>query len=120
MWDPSNSAHFLPKVDHNVYALEFGTTSRNVGNAKLIITSTMEEVESLRNTRRLDFKQIANVPDVDNIDSKNTFNGLFDLKSFKFEFERIWKLLFTRVRGHSSRLTRAWRWLRIVEGDKPV
>lgn len=57
------------------YALEFGTTSRNVGNAKLIISSTMEEVESLRNTRRLDFKQIANVPDVDNIDSKNTFNG---------------------------------------------
>lgn len=57
------------------YALEYGTTSRNVGTAKLLITSTMEEIESLRNTRRLDFKQIANVGAVDNIDSKNTFNG---------------------------------------------
>jgi prepilin-type N-terminal cleavage/methylation domain-containing protein len=57
------------------YALEYGTTSRNVGNAKLLITSTMEEIESLRNTRRLDYKQIANVGAVNNIDSKNTFNG---------------------------------------------
>lgn len=57
------------------YALEFGTTSRNVGSAKLLITSTMEEIESLRNTRRLDFKQIANVGNVDNIDSKNAFSG---------------------------------------------
>lgn len=57
------------------YALEYGTISRNVGNAKLLITATMEEIESLRNTRRLDFKQIANVGDVDNVGSKNTFNG---------------------------------------------
>lgn len=57
------------------YALEFGTTSRNVGSAKLLITSTMEEIESLRNTRRLDFKQISNAGSVDNIDSRNTFNG---------------------------------------------
>lgn len=57
------------------YAFEFGTTSRNVGNARMIIVSTMEEIESLRNTRRLDFKQIANAGAVDNTDSKNTFNG---------------------------------------------
>lgn len=57
------------------YSLEFGTTSRNVGNAKLLIVSTLEEMESLRNTRRLEFKQIANVGDVDNTDCKNTFNG---------------------------------------------
>ena len=57
------------------YALEYGTTSRNVGNAKLLIVATLEEMESLRNTRRLEFKQIANVTAVDNTDCKNTFNG---------------------------------------------
>ncbi|MBX7172687.1 MAG: prepilin-type N-terminal cleavage/methylation domain-containing protein [Pyrinomonadaceae bacterium] len=57
------------------YALEYGTTSRNVGTAKLLITSTMEEIESLRNTRRLEFKQIANIGEVDNTDCKNTFKG---------------------------------------------
>lgn len=60
------------------YALEFGAISRNVGNAKLVIVSTVEEVESLRNTRRLDFKQIANVGDVDNQGTPNTFNGFSD------------------------------------------
>lgn len=57
------------------YSLEFGTTSRNVGNAKLLIVSTLEEIESLRNTRRLEFKQISNLGSVDNTDCKNTFNG---------------------------------------------
>lgn len=57
------------------YALEFGTTSRNVGTAKLLITSAIEEIESLRNTRRLEFKQISNVGSVDNTDAKNPFNG---------------------------------------------
>ena len=57
------------------YAFEYGTTSRNVGSAKLIITSTMEEIESLRNTRRLNFAQIANVADVDNVGAKNPFAG---------------------------------------------
>lgn len=57
------------------YAFEYGTTSRNVGSAKLIITSTMEEIESLRNTRRLNFAQISNVADVDNAGAKNPFAG---------------------------------------------
>ena len=57
------------------FALEYGTTSHNVGNAKLLISSTIEEIESLRNTRRLEFKQISNVGSVDNTDCKNTFNG---------------------------------------------
>lgn len=57
------------------YSLEYGMTSHNVGNAKLLITSTIEEIESLRNTRRLEFKQIANVGAVDNTDCRNTFNG---------------------------------------------
>jgi prepilin-type N-terminal cleavage/methylation domain-containing protein len=57
------------------YSLQYSTTSKNVGNAKLIIVSTIEEIESLRNTRRLDFKQISNAGAVDNTDCKNTFNG---------------------------------------------
>jgi prepilin-type N-terminal cleavage/methylation domain-containing protein len=57
------------------YALEFGAVSRNVGGAKLVIVSAIEEVESLRNTRRLDFKQIANEGAVDNNGSPNTFTG---------------------------------------------
>jgi type II secretory pathway pseudopilin PulG len=57
------------------YALEYGTTSHNVNNAKLLVVSTIEEIESLRNTRRLEFKQIANVGEVDNTDCANTFNG---------------------------------------------
>ena len=57
------------------YSLQYSTTSKNVGNAKLIIVSTIEEIESLRNTRRLEFKQISNVSEVDNTDCKNTFNG---------------------------------------------
>jgi type II secretory pathway pseudopilin PulG len=57
------------------YALEFSAISRNVSNAKLVIVSSIEEIESLRNTRRLDFKQIANVGGVDNNGTPNTFNG---------------------------------------------
>jgi prepilin-type N-terminal cleavage/methylation domain-containing protein len=57
------------------YALEYGMTSHNVGNAKLLITSTIEEIESLRNTKRLEFKQIANVGAVDNTDCRNDFSG---------------------------------------------
>lgn len=57
------------------YSLEFGAVSRNVGNAKLLIVSTIEEIESLRNTRRLDFKQIANTGSVDNSGTPNSFGG---------------------------------------------
>lgn len=57
------------------YALEFGAVSRNVGGAKLVIVAAIEEIESLRNTRRLDFKQIANVGRADNAGTPNTFAG---------------------------------------------
>lgn len=57
------------------YALQFGSISRNLTNAKLIAVSMIEEIDSLRNTRRLDFKQIANVGAVDNVGSANTFTG---------------------------------------------
>lgn len=57
------------------YALEFGSISRNVTTAKSIIVATIEEVETLRNARRLDFKQIANAGSVNNVGSPNSFNG---------------------------------------------
>jgi type II secretory pathway pseudopilin PulG len=57
------------------YALEYNSVSRNASNAKLIITSSIEEIESLRNTRRLEFKQLSNNGGVDNTDCPNTFNG---------------------------------------------
>jgi type II secretory pathway pseudopilin PulG len=57
------------------YALEYNSVSRNSSNAKLIITSSIEEIESLRNTRRLEYKQISNVGSVDNTNCDNTFNG---------------------------------------------
>lgn len=57
------------------YALKFGAISRNVTNAKLIATGMIEEIDTLRNTRRLDFNQIANVGAVDNSSSVNTFTG---------------------------------------------
>lgn len=57
------------------YALEFSSISRNVTKAKLTAVSSIEEIESLRNSRRLDFKQIANVGSVDNVNSPNSFTG---------------------------------------------
>lgn len=57
------------------YALEFSTISRNVGSAKLVIVASIEEIESLRNSRRLDFKQVANVGAVDNTGTPSRFGG---------------------------------------------
>ncbi len=57
------------------YALEFGAISRNVTSAKSVIVSSIEEIETLRNARRLEFKQIANVGGVNNVNVKNTFAG---------------------------------------------
>lgn len=57
------------------YALQFSTLSKNLTSAKLSIIASIEEVESLRNTRRLEYKQIENVGKVDNTDSPNVFNG---------------------------------------------
>lgn len=57
------------------YALQFSTLSKNLTNAKLVIVASIEEIESLRNTRRLDYKQIENAGKVDNTDSPNFFIG---------------------------------------------
>lgn len=57
------------------YAIHYGTISRNVTGAKSIIFAQIEEIEALRNSRRLDFKQIANVGGVDNTNTPATFTG---------------------------------------------
>lgn len=57
------------------YALELSAISRNVTSAKSIIVSTIEELETLRNSRRLEFRQIANVGAVNNTGATNTFGG---------------------------------------------
>lgn len=57
------------------YAIHFGTISRNVTTAKTIITAEIEEIETLRNSRRIDFKQIANVGSVNNTDVVAVFGG---------------------------------------------
>ena len=57
------------------FALQFTTLSRNVADAKLVIVGSIEEIESLRNSQRLDFKQIENVGSVNNIGTPTVFNG---------------------------------------------
>lgn len=57
------------------YALEFSAISRNVTRAKLVVVASIEEIESMRNARRLDFKQFANKGNVDNAGSPNQFQG---------------------------------------------
>ncbi len=60
------------------FALEFTSLSRNVTSGKMVIVSSIEEIESLRNTRRLEFKQINNVARVDNTNVENPFTGFLD------------------------------------------
>ncbi|MCU1290404.1 MAG: Type pilin N-term methylation site GFxxxE [Acidobacteria bacterium] len=57
------------------YALEFSAISRNVTKAKLVVVASIEEIESLRNSRRLEFKQFANTGNVNNEGSPNQFLG---------------------------------------------
>ncbi len=57
------------------FALEFGAISKNVTKGKLVIVSTIEEIESLRNSRRLEYRQIENVGSVDNTGATNNFTG---------------------------------------------
>lgn len=57
------------------YALQYGAISRNVTKAKLMVVASFEEIESLRNSRRLDYKQIANAGSVDNTGTSNPFAG---------------------------------------------
>ncbi|CAN5509559.1 hypothetical protein BH10ACI1_BH10ACI1_16010 [soil metagenome] len=57
------------------YALQFSTLSRNVSNAKLVVVASIEEIEALRNSRQLEFKQIENVGNVNNNNAPTIFDG---------------------------------------------
>ena len=57
------------------YALQFSAISQNVTKSKLLLMSSIEQVESLRNSRRLEYKQIANTGAVNNTDTVNNFSG---------------------------------------------
>ena len=57
------------------FALQYGAVSRNVTKSKLLVVASFEEIESLRNSRRLDYKQLANVGGVDNTGSTHNFSG---------------------------------------------
>jgi prepilin-type N-terminal cleavage/methylation domain-containing protein len=57
------------------YALQFSAISQNVTKSKLLLMASVEQIESLRNSRRLEYKQIANVGAVNNTDTVNTFSG---------------------------------------------
>lgn len=57
------------------YALEFSAISKNVTKAKLVIVASIEEIETLRNSKRLGYPQIANVGNVNNTDAENPFGG---------------------------------------------
>jgi hypothetical protein len=49
--------------------------SRNVTDAKLMIVSMLEQIETLRNTKQLTFGQIANAGEVNNTGGILTFPG---------------------------------------------
>jgi type II secretory pathway pseudopilin PulG len=56
-------------------ALQYAALARSASTAKNLVVSTLEEVESLRNSHRLAFKQIANVAGVDNTGVDRPFAG---------------------------------------------
>jgi prepilin-type N-terminal cleavage/methylation domain-containing protein len=57
------------------YALLVSNHGRGITNTKLLIVSVLEQMETLRNTDTLKFKQIANVADVDNVGLTRPFAG---------------------------------------------
>lgn len=57
------------------YAIAVSNKGRNLTNTKLVAVSMLEQMETLRNTGRLSFGQIANVGAVDNTGSTRTFPG---------------------------------------------
>jgi type II secretory pathway pseudopilin PulG len=57
------------------FALTVSNMGRTVTNNKQLIITALEQMENLRNTRQLNYEQIANVGDVDNSNSSFTFAG---------------------------------------------
>ena len=57
------------------YAVSSSNMSRNVTSGKQNIVSILEQMENLRNTRKLTFGQISNAGAVDNTGAEQTFAG---------------------------------------------
>lgn len=57
------------------YAVTVSNKGRNLSNTKLLVVSTLEQMENLRNTEQLTYGQIANVGSVDNAGAARNFNG---------------------------------------------
>jgi len=57
------------------YAIAVSNKGRNLTNTKLVAVSMLEQMETLRNTGRLTFGQIANAGLVDNTGATRTFGG---------------------------------------------
>lgn len=57
------------------YALQFSAISENVTKSKLLLMASVEQIESLRNSRRLEYKQIANTGAVNNNGTEFNFSG---------------------------------------------
>ena len=57
------------------YAVTVSNRGRNVTNTKLLVVSTIEQIENLRNTELLTFGQIANEGAVDNTGAPRNFSG---------------------------------------------
>jgi hypothetical protein len=57
------------------YALSVSNRGRGVTNTKLLVVSTLEQMENLRNTGQLTYGQIANVGNVDNTGASFNFAG---------------------------------------------
>ena len=57
------------------YAVTVSNMGRNVTNTKLLVTSQLEQMETLRNTEELTFGQIANAGAVDNSGAIKSFSG---------------------------------------------
>src|SRR5436190_19434071 len=57
------------------YAIAVSNKGRNLTNTKLVAVSMLEQMETLRNTGRLTFGQIANSGSVDNTAATRNFGG---------------------------------------------
>ena len=57
------------------YAIAVSNKGRNLTNTKLVAVSMLEQMETLRNTGRLTFGQIANAGAVDNTNATRNFEG---------------------------------------------
>jgi len=57
------------------YAIAVSNKGRNLTNTKLVAVSMLEQMETLRNTGRLSFGQIANIGSVDNTGAARNFAG---------------------------------------------